>query len=65
MHLILDRNKRPMSYLIQKPILQLDNYEILSIETVLHTQCHVESQQKNYLIHKETKIQCHQVDKRS
>ena len=74
MHLILDRNKRPMNYLIEKPTLQLDNHQILSIEIVFHTWCHVDSQQKTYLMqwkadlnnaNKETKSQCQQVDKRS
>ena len=73
-HLILDRNNRPMDYLIEKPTLQLDNHQILSIEIVFHTQYHIDSQQKTYLTqwknninntNKETKSPCHQVDKRS
>ena len=63
MHLVLDRNKRPMSYLMQKPKLQLDNYEILSIEILFHTQCHIDKSTKK-IIHKETKNLCYQVDKK-
>ena len=53
-----------MSYLIQKPTLQLDNYQILSIEILFHTQHHIHKSKKNYVFHKETKSLCHQVDKR-
>ena len=48
MHLFLDGNKRPMNYLSRKPTLQLDNHQILLIEIVFHTQCHVDNQQKTY-----------------
>ena len=35
-----------MSYLIQKPTLQLDNYEKLSIEILFHTQHHIHKSTK-------------------
>ena len=68
MHLILDRNKRPINYLIKKPTLQLYNHQMLSLEIVFHTLCHIDSQQKTYLMQKknnlnnsnaETKSLCH------
>ena len=37
MHQILERNKRPVNYLIKKPTLQLYNHQMLSIEIVFHT----------------------------
>ena len=46
MHLFSDGNKRPMSYLIKKPTLQLDNCQILSIEILFHMQCHIDKSTK-------------------
>ena len=47
MHLFLDRNKRPMNYLLQKPTLQLGNHQILSIEILFHTQHHIDNSTKD------------------
>ena len=46
MHPFLDRNKRPMSYLIGKPTLQLENHQKLSIEILFHTQHHIDKSTK-------------------
>ena len=35
MHLFLDRNKRPMSHLIKKPTLQLDNHQYYQLKLSL------------------------------
>ena len=40
------KRQRAMSYLMQKPRLQLDKYEILSIEILFHTQHHIDKSTK-------------------
>ena len=62
MQLFLDGNKRPTSYLMQKPTLQLDNCEMLSIEILFQTQHHIDKSTKE--LSTETKSLWYQVDKR-
>ena len=65
MHLFIDRNKRPMSYLIENPTLQLDNCQMLSIEILFHTQHHIHKSTKELSHPQREKSQCHLVDKGS